>query len=64
MNKKNLYLIAAILAGVVFFNSLTMTEAPKLFGSAILYKLAWFIMLVSNSMFYIKQKKAEEKTSE
>ena len=60
MNKKNLYLAAGILTGIVFISSLLDSESSTLFGSIWLYRLGWLIMSISSFMSYNKIKTPEK----
>lgn len=60
MNKKNLYLIAGILTGIVFISSLLDSEPGSLFGSIWLFRLGWLVMTISSFMSYRKIKESEK----
>ena len=63
MNKKNLYLLAGILTGIVFVSSLLDAEAGTLLGSIWLFRLGWLAMSVSSIMSYMKVKKSEKESN-
>lgn len=60
MNKEKLFLIAGILTGIVFFNSLLDAESGSLFGSIWLFRFGWLIMSISSFISYHKIKKTKK----
>ena len=63
MKKKNLYLIAGILAFVVFISYLFDSEPKRIFGISAniwIIRLGWLAMTVSSFGNYFKIKKAEK----
>jgi hypothetical protein len=62
MNKKNLYLIAGILTGIVFISALLDSEPGSFFGSIWLFRLGWLVMTISSFTSYYKIQKAEKNT--
>lgn len=60
MTKKNLYLIAGTLTGIVFISSLFDAEPGSLFGSIWLFRLGWLIMTISSFMSYYKIRRFEK----
>lgn len=60
MKKKNLYLIAGTLTGIVFISSLLDPEPGSLFGSVWLFRLGWLLMSIPSFVNYFKIKKAEK----
>ncbi|MTI39204.1 hypothetical protein [Fulvivirga lutimaris] len=61
--KKNLYLIAGILTGLIFISSLLDSQPGSLFGSVWLFRLGWLIMAISSIMSYFKIRKGEKQLS-
>ena len=63
MTKKNLYLIAGILTGIVFVSSIFDSEPGSLFGSIWLFRLGWLIMTVSSFMSYYRIKQSGKESN-
>lgn len=63
MNRKRLYLIAAILTSVVFIGYLGETEPQDLFGYPVniwVIRVLWLIMPIVNFAQYFRFRKAEQ----
>ncbi len=63
MNKKNLYLIAGTLSGIVFVSSLLDAEPGAILGSIWLFRLGWLIMTASAFISYFNLKKSEKEAN-
>ncbi len=60
MKKKNLYLLAGILTGIVFISTLLDPETESLFGSIWLFRLSWLAMSIPSFIAYFKIKRTEK----
>lgn len=63
MSRKNLFLIAGILALLVFVGYLSESGPHKLFGYSIniwIVRLAWLLITISNFANYFKLKNEEK----
>lgn len=63
MNKKILYLIAGIVAFVVFIGYLGESEPHEMFGYSVniwVMRMAWLFVSVANFSNYIKIRKSEK----
>lgn len=60
-NKKTLFLMSGILAGIVFISAIVDAEPGALLGSVWLFRLGWFIMSASAFISYYNLRKAEKK---
>ena len=62
-NKKTLFLISAVLTGIVFISSIFDSEPGSLFGSIWLFRLGWLIMSASSFLSYYNIKKSEKNSN-
>ena len=66
MNKKNLFLIAGIVASIVFIGNLTETEPKIFFGYSVnrwIIRIGWLLFAFSNFANYLKIKKSEKESN-
>lgn len=66
MNKKNLFLVAGVLASIVFINHLFDSEPKTMFGFSVnvwIIRFAWLAITVSSFGNYFKIKKLEKESN-
>ncbi len=60
-NKKTLFLISGMLAGIVFISAMIDTEPGSLLGSIWLFRFGWLAMSASAFISYYNLRKTEKK---